>query len=102
MVFHSRLADKTFFCCYNTIYSERNFPDRRNEVVIEMLIHNFTQCGTKNHITVVKNKTGSEKRSPVIGCFITFAHDQCNGNADESRNGSNRIAPMVPGVCLER
>src|SRR5690606_3961234 len=78
LVLKSHLANKAFLSSGNVMHRHRYLPDLISQLLVSILIHQFTESRPEYSECIVENNNRSKKGSPVIGCLVTLTHHNSN------------------------
>jgi len=98
----AHLSDEAFFNVEHAGHGCGRSPNAANDLAPRRGIHDFAEGGLEETITVGADEGAGEEGRPGIGTLPARATDKRDRDANERRDRSERVGPMMPGVGLHR
>src|SRR5690606_23645257 len=102
LVLKSHLAHKAFLGTFNIMHRHRYLPDLISQLLVSILIHQFTESRPEYSECIVENNNRSKKGSPIVSCFIPLSHHYCKSNTYKCGYRGYGITAVMPCIGLER
>ena len=94
-------ADETFLHVQHSRHRGRRRTNRLDDHAARRRIHDLVQRGIEQAPAIGRDQAAGEKRRPGVRALPILPAEQRDRDADKSRDRSERIGPMMPGIGLD-